>query len=55
MEMQDYRVSDGSYERGSDSLHAAYLFKMSARDLVRFGLLYLNGGQWKDRQVIPAA
>jgi len=55
LEMQDYRVSDGRYERGSDSLHAAYLFKMSARDLVRFGLLYLNGGQWKDRQVIPAA
>jgi len=55
LEMQDYRVSDGSYERGSDSLHAAYLFKMSARDLARFGLLYLNDGRWKDQQVVPAS
>ena len=28
---------------------------MSARDLARFGLLYLNDGQWKDQQVVPAS
>lgn len=28
---------------------------MSARDLARFALLYLNKGRWQDRQIIPAA
>lgn len=27
---------------------------MSSRDFARFGLLYLNGGQWGSRQVVPA-
>jgi CubicO group peptidase (beta-lactamase class C family) len=27
---------------------------MSARDLARFALLYLNGGKWRDRQIVPA-
>jgi CubicO group peptidase (beta-lactamase class C family) len=28
---------------------------MRARDAARFGLLYLNGGSWRDRQIIPVA
>jgi len=52
--MQDYRPTDGEYVTGADSIHRAYPFKMSARDLARFGLLYLRKGQWEGRQVVPA-
>jgi CubicO group peptidase (beta-lactamase class C family) len=53
--MQDYRPGDGEYVRGAASDHAAYPIRMSARDLARFALLYLHGGRWKDRQLIPSA
>jgi CubicO group peptidase (beta-lactamase class C family) len=58
--MQDYRPKDGRYVTGADSIHPAYPFHMSARDLARFGLLYLHQGVWQDsaghaRQVVPAA
>ena len=52
--MQDWRAQDGSYHTGKDSVHAAYPMRMSARDLARFGLLYLRGGQWAGKQVVPA-
>ena len=29
--------------------------KLSARELARFGQLYLDGGRWKDQQVVPQA
>ena len=35
------------------SRHPAYLFRMSGRDMARIGLLYLNNGRWKDKQIIP--
>jgi len=53
--MQDYQVSDGSYVTGADSIHRAYPFRMTARDMARFGLLFLRGGKWNDEQIIPAA
>jgi CubicO group peptidase (beta-lactamase class C family) len=53
--MQDYQPSDGRYVTGAASVYAAYPIKMSARDLARFALLYLNKGRWQDRQVIPGA
>jgi CubicO group peptidase (beta-lactamase class C family) len=54
--MQDYRPIDGSYfyDRNK-SLHPAYTFRMSTRDLARFGLLFARGGRWRDKQVIPAS
>lgn len=52
--MQDYRPSDGRYIRGAESMHAAYPIRMSARDLARFGLLYLRSGMWKDKSIVPA-
>ena len=53
--MQDYRVSDGHYHYEPDkSVHPAYPFRMSARDLARFGLLFARGGRWKDKQVMNA-
>lgn len=53
--MQDYRPADGRYVTGRESSIPAYPFHMSARDLARFGLLYLHGGRWGERQVVPAA
>jgi CubicO group peptidase (beta-lactamase class C family) len=53
LEMEDFRVEDGSYVRGPESIHAAYPFRMTARDMARFGLLYLRGGQWRGRSVVP--
>ncbi len=50
--MQDYRPRDGRYIRGEVSLHPAYPFHASARDLARFGLLYLRSGRWRDRAVV---
>ena len=52
--MQDFDVEDVAYAGGRVSLHPAYLFVMSARDLARFGLLYLRQGHWRDGQVVPA-
>jgi CubicO group peptidase (beta-lactamase class C family) len=53
--MQDYRPKDGTYVTGEDSIHRAYPFRLSARDLARFGLLYLNHGNWAGKQIVPAA
>jgi CubicO group peptidase (beta-lactamase class C family) len=52
--MQDYRPRDGRYVTGPESSFPAYPFHMSARDLARFGLLYLHHGQWGNRQIVPA-
>jgi CubicO group peptidase (beta-lactamase class C family) len=52
--MQDYAATDGQYINGPVSMHPAYLFRLSARDLARFGLLYLHGGHWADRQIVPS-
>jgi CubicO group peptidase (beta-lactamase class C family) len=52
--MEDYEVSDGVYFTGSDSIHRAYPFRLTARDMARFGLLFLHGGAWNGTQVVPA-
>jgi CubicO group peptidase (beta-lactamase class C family) len=51
--MEDLRTGDGSYVTGADSIHPAYPFRMTARDMARFGLLFLREGTWKGRQLIP--
>lgn len=55
--MQDFRYDDerkdGEYVHGTDTVHPAYPFRMSSRDLARFGLLFLNGGRWGDKQIVP--
>jgi len=53
--MEDYEVSDGEYVTGSDSIHRAYPFRMTARDMARFGQLFLRHGRWGDQQIVPAA
>ncbi|GAB4178880.1 MAG: serine hydrolase [Thalassobaculales bacterium] len=51
--MEDWRPSDGEYVEAPESRHRAYPFRLSARDLARFGLLWLNLGRWQDAQVVP--
>lgn len=53
--MQDFRPQDGHYVRGPASDIPAYPMRMSARDLARFALLYLNDGAWAGNQIVPAA
>ena len=52
IQMEDYQVAD-SLESGNErSIHPAYMFQISARDMARFGLLMLNNGKWGNKQVI---
>ena len=52
--MQDFNPDICSYFLDKDlSAHPAYNFKMSSRDMARFGLLYLNYGKWEETQIIP--
>ncbi len=53
LQMEDFRLEDTQYVRGSDSIHPAYAFRMTARDMARFGLLFLHQGRWRERQVVP--
>ncbi len=54
LQMQDFELRHTHYRRQPEiSQHPAYIFRMSARDMARFGLLFLNEGWWKDAQIIP--
>jgi enterochelin esterase-like enzyme len=53
--MEDYRPGDGTLAYNALSQHPATNFRISARDLARFGLLYLRGGKWNGTQIVPEA
>ena len=54
-QMQDFELRHTYYHlEAENSRHAAYPFRMSARDLARVGLLFLNEGRWKKNQIVPA-
>ena len=48
--MQDFEPGDVYHLGGPISIHSAYAFEITARDLARFGLLYLNHGRWNGKQ-----
>lgn len=55
LQMQDFDLRHTHYYLDQEiSLHPGYLFRMSARDLARFGLLFLNDGKWQNKQIIPS-
>lgn len=53
--MVDFDASDGAWRYSSRSWHPAYVFRMSTRDLARFGMLMANEGSWHGRQILPAS
>jgi CubicO group peptidase (beta-lactamase class C family) len=60
-QMEDFRLEDMYYKGAKPddpdyvkSLHAAYLFRLSARDLARFGYLVLRDGNWNGTRIVPS-
>ena len=54
LEMQDFNEKSVYYKYETElSMHPKAGFKMSARDLAKFGQLYLNKGKWNGKQIIP--
>lgn len=51
--MEDFSARDGKFLFEPESEHPAYMMALSARDLARFGWLYLNQGRWGERQIVP--
>jgi CubicO group peptidase (beta-lactamase class C family) len=52
--MEDFALTDTATIWGSnESNFPWYAFSMSARDLARFGLLYLRQGEWQGTQIVP--
>ncbi len=46
---------DGFYQYETEkSKYPAYHFRLSAKDMARYGQLYLNNGKWQGKQIVPA-
>ena len=51
--MQDFNPENCYYQYENEkSQHPAYHFRMSTRDMARFGVLYQKNGLWNDNQII---
>lgn len=51
--MQDFRSEDVYYIEGPNSSHRQYHFRMSTRDMARFGQLMMQQGEWDEKTLIP--
>ncbi len=51
--MQDYTLGNTRYQLEDVSIHPSYKFRMSTRDLARFGVLFLDGGRWNGTSIVP--
>jgi CubicO group peptidase (beta-lactamase class C family) len=53
LQMEDFRLMDGYHHlEPENSNFPAYPFRLSARDMARFGLLFLREGAWNGNQII---
>lgn len=53
--MEDFRLQDGCAELApSYSRYPAHAFRLSARDLARYGQLWLQQGTWNGKELVPA-
>jgi CubicO group peptidase (beta-lactamase class C family) len=61
LQMEDFDVSycrylsSANYPNAPYSPHRYYLFRVSARDLARVGLLFLREGRWQNQQIVSAS
>jgi CubicO group peptidase (beta-lactamase class C family) len=54
--MEDFSTANCMYQyEPNKSEHPAYVFRMSARDMLRFGVLYQKGGTWLGRQIVSTS
>jgi CubicO group peptidase (beta-lactamase class C family) len=52
--MEDFDIGNTTYKyENRRSRHPSYLFRISARDMARFGQLYLQNGVWGNEQIVP--
>jgi CubicO group peptidase (beta-lactamase class C family) len=52
--MEDFCLEDCQYAYEKEkSAHPVYNFRMTARDMARFGLLYMRNGSWNGKPIIP--
>jgi CubicO group peptidase (beta-lactamase class C family) len=52
--MEDFDVRHCYYHlEEENSVYPAYPFRLSARDMARFGQLFLRGGEWNAVQIVP--
>lgn len=53
LQMEDFRLMDGYHHlEPHNSNFPAYPFRLSARDMARFGLLFLREGAWNGKQIV---
>ena len=52
LQMEDYSLEGQEWVGHPETLHPAYVFRMSARDIARVGLLMLRGGTWRGEQIV---
>ncbi len=53
LQMEDFDARLGIVSGTPHSIHPCHQFRISARDLARFGVLYLNHGRWRTQQIVP--